>query len=124
MNSTTASAPRTSASSTSAICTISGRSPSGLALADRSIASDVVGENASWAIRIIPLLIMITFAPPATVSRARALMSASGSKNVGDVIPWSSAQITDTPALSTTRFIRIALPTLIPISFPVHDEPR
>ena len=57
-----------------------------------------MGENAGSAIRIIPLLIMITFAPPATVSRVRAAMSASGSRNVGDVIPWSSAQITDTPA--------------------------
>ena len=69
VNRTTASAPSTSASSTSAICTISGRSPSGDALADSSSASEVVGANASWATRIIPLLIMITFAPPATVSR-------------------------------------------------------
>ena len=45
-------------------------------------------------------------------------MSASGSRNVGDVIPWSSAQITETPASSITRFIRIALPTLIPILLP------
>jgi hypothetical protein len=35
----------------------------------------------------MPLLIMMTFAPPATVSAARVVMSASGSRNVGDVIP-------------------------------------
>ena len=110
VNSTTASAPSTSASSTSAICTISGRSPPGLADAESSSASDVVGENAGSAIRIMPLLIMITFAPPATVSAVRASMSARGSRNVGEVIPWSSAQITDTPAGSITRFSRIDLP--------------
>ena len=87
VNRTTASAPRTSASSTSAICTISGRSPSGLAEAESSNAKDVVGENAGSAIRIIPLLIMMTLAPPATVSAARVVMSANGSRNVGDVIP-------------------------------------
>jgi hypothetical protein len=47
----------------------------------------VVGENAGSAIVIIPLLIMMTLAPPATVSAARVVMSASGSRNVGDVIP-------------------------------------
>ena len=116
VNRTTASAPRISASSTSAICTISGRSPSGVADAERSNASDVVGENAGSAIVIIPLLIMMTLAPPATVSPARAVMSASGSRNVGDVIPWSSAQITDTPAGSITRLSRIAFP-VIPAPF-------
>jgi hypothetical protein len=65
----------------------------------------------------IPLLIMMTLAPPATVSAARAVMSASGSRNVGDVIPWSSAQITDTPAGSITRFSRIALPVIVASSF-------
>ena len=64
VNSTTASAPSVRASSTSAICTISGRSPSGEALAESSSASDVVGENPSAAMRIMPLLIMITFEPP------------------------------------------------------------
>ena len=87
MNSTTASAPSVSASSTSAICTISGRSPSGDALADRSSASDVVGEKPSFAMRIMPLLIMMTLEPPATASRVRCVMSASGSRNVGDVMP-------------------------------------
>ena len=88
VNSTTASAPSVSASSTSAICTIWGRSPSGMALAESSIASDVVGENAVVrAMRIMPLLIMITLEPPATVSRVRCVMSASGSRNVGEVIP-------------------------------------
>ena len=51
------------------------------------MARDVSRENAGSAIRIIPLLIMITFAPPATVSAARDAMSASGSRNVGDVMP-------------------------------------
>jgi hypothetical protein len=113
VKSTTASAPSTSASSTSAICTISGRSPPGSAEADRSSASDVVGENAGSAIRIMPLLIMITFAPPATVSRVRASMSARGSRNVGEVMPWSSAQITDTPAGSTTRLSRMDFPVVV-----------
>src|SRR5918994_1757689 len=58
VNRTTASAPRMSASSTSAICTISGRSPPGLADAESSNASDVVGENAGSAIVIIALLII------------------------------------------------------------------
>ena len=53
---------------------------------------------------------MITFAPPATVSAARVAMSASGSRNVGDVIPWSSAQMIETPSGSITRLSRIALP--------------
>ena len=63
----------------------------------------------------MPLLIMITFAPPATVSRVRASMSASGSRNVGEVIPWSSAQITDTPAGSITRLSRMDLPIVVVI---------
>ena len=87
VNRTTASAPRRSASSTSPIWAISGLVPSGDAEADINIARDVSRENTGSAIRIIPLLIMITFAPPATVSAARAAMSASGSRNVGDVIP-------------------------------------
>ena len=86
-----------------------------MAEADRSSASDVVGENAGSAIRIMPLLIMITFAPPATVSRVRASMSARGSRNVGEVIPWSSAQITDTPAGSITRLSRMDLPVFVVI---------
>ena len=125
MNSTTQSAPSRSASSTSAIRTTSGRPPSGLADADRSRAKDVVGANAGWAKRIMPLLIMITFAPPAMVSRVRDTMSASGSRNCGEVIPWSRAQITDTPEGSITRFIRIALPTSVmaSISFPALVGP-
>jgi hypothetical protein len=71
VNRTTASAPSLSASSTSAICTISGRSPSGLAEAESSSASDVAGPKAGCAFRIMPLLIMITFAPPSTVSAVR-----------------------------------------------------
>ena len=67
--------------------------------------------------RIMPLLAMITLAPPATVSAARDAMSASGSRNVGDVIPWSSAQMMDTPAGSITRFSRIVLPIVIGTSF-------
>jgi len=39
------------------------------------------------AIRIMPLLIMITLEPPATVSAARDVMSSSGSRNVGEVMP-------------------------------------
>ncbi len=58
----------------------------------------MVGANPSLATRIMPLLIMMTLAPPATDSRVRWVMSASGSRNVGDVMPWSSAQITDTPS--------------------------
>ena len=58
---------------------------------------------------------MITFAPPATVSRVRASMSARGSRNVGEVIPWSSAQITDTPAGSITRLSRMDLPIVVVI---------
>jgi len=46
----------------------------------------------------MPFDIMITFAPPATASAVRVAISASGSRKVGDVIPWSRAQITDTPA--------------------------
>jgi hypothetical protein len=57
------------------------------------------------------LLIMITFAPPATASTVLARMSASGSRKSGDVMPWSSAQITETPVGSITRLRRIALPT-------------
>ena len=117
VNSTTASAPNRNASSTSPICTISGRSPSGLADADSNMANDVSRENAGCAIRIMPLLAMITLAPPATVSAARDAMSASGSRNVGDVIPWSSAQMMDTPAGSITRFSRIVLPIVIGTSF-------
>ncbi len=126
VNNTTASAPSVRASSTSAICTISGRSPSGEALAESSSASDVVGENPSAAIRIMPLLIMITLEPPATASRVRCVMSASGSRKVGEVMPWSSAQITDTPSGSITRFSRIALPTSVIIrsSFPARVGPR
>jgi hypothetical protein len=90
-----------------------GRPPPGSADADRSRASDVVGENAGAAIRIIPLLIMMTFAPPATASSVRARMSASGSRNSGDVIPWSSAQMTETLAGSITRFSRMAFPTCV-----------
>ena len=56
-------------------------------LADSRNASDVVGAHASCATRIMPLLIMITFAPPATASCVRVTMSASGSRKVGDVIP-------------------------------------
>jgi hypothetical protein len=63
----------------------------------------------------MPLLIMITFAPPATVSRVRPSMSARGSRNVGDVMPWSSAQITDTPAGSITRLSRMDLPVFVVI---------
>jgi hypothetical protein len=111
VNSTTASAPSRSASSTSAICTMLGRSPPGLADAESRSARDVVGENAGSATRIMPFDIMITFAPPATASDVRVAMSASGSRKVGDVIPWSSAQITDTPAASITRFRRIVVPT-------------
>ena len=37
--------------------------------------------------RIMPLLIMITLEPPATASRVRCVMSANGSRNVGEVIP-------------------------------------
>ena len=67
VNSTTASAPRRTASSTWAIWTISGAgSPPGCAEAESSRASEVVGENAGSASRIMPLLIMITLAPPAT----------------------------------------------------------
>ncbi len=112
VNRTTASAPSRDASSTSAICTICGSSRSGLADADSSSASDVVGENAGSAMRIMPFDIMITLDPPATTSRVRASISARGSRKVGEVIPWSRAQITDTPAVSMTRFIRIDLPTL------------
>src|SRR5438067_908686 len=82
--------------------------------------------NDSWATRIIPLLIMITFAPPATASRVRAPMSASGSRNVGDVMPWSRAQITETPSGSMTRLSRIPLPTFA-VTMPssrVRDGPR
>ncbi len=74
-------------------------------------ASDVVAPNDGSAMRIIPLLIMITFAPPATASAVRARMSASGCRNVGEVMPWSSAQITETPAASMTRLSRSDLPT-------------
>ena len=95
-----------------------------MALAESNIASDVVGANAACARRIMPLLIMITFAPPAIVSRARVSMSASGSRKVGEVMPWSSAQITDTPVSSITRFIRIALPTPIMSSSLVHAGRR
>ena len=85
-----------------------------------------MGENAGSATRIIPLLIMITLAPPATVSRARSAMSASGSRNVGEVMPWSSAQITETPAPSITRLSRIAFPTsdVTCPPFPVRVGPR
>ena len=110
---TTASAPSRAASSTSAICTTSGSLRSGFEDADSRRASDVVGANAGAAIRIMPLDIMITLAPPATASAVRVLMSASGSRNCGEVMPWSRAQMMDTPAGSMTRFMRIALPTLL-----------
>jgi hypothetical protein len=111
VNSTTASAPRRSASSTRAIWTTSGCASAGFADADSSSASEVVGENAGSASRIMPFDIMITLAPPATASAVRAPMSASGSRNVGEVIPWSRAQISDTPAGSITRLSRMAFPT-------------
>ena len=111
VNSTTASAPRRTASSTWAIWTISGAGSAGLAEAESSRASEVVGEKAGSASRIMPLDIMITLAPPATTSAVRAPMSASGSRNVGEVMPWSRAQMTETPAGSITRLRRIAVPT-------------
>ena len=111
MNKTTASAPRRAASSTSAIWTTSGSPCSGFADADSSSAREVVGANAGSATRIIPFDIMITFAPPATASAVRVAMSASGSRNCGEVIPWSSAQMTETPAWSMTRLRRMDLPT-------------
>jgi len=82
----------------------------------------VVGEKAGSATRIIPLLIMMTLAPPATASLVRSVTSARGSRNAGDVIPWSSAQITDTPAGSITRLSRIAFP-VTPTSSPALDGP-
>ena len=57
---------------------------------------------------------MRTLAPPATASVTRARMSASGSRNTGDVIPWSSAQMTDVfVGWFSTRFSRMVLPTLM-----------
>src|SRR5438477_623615 len=79
--------------------------------AESSSAREVVGANAGSATRIIPFDIMITFAPPATASAVRVAMSASGSRNCGEVIPWSSAQMTETPAWSMTRLRRMDLPT-------------
>ena len=113
VNSTTASAPRRAASPTSAIWTISGWGSPGLADADSSRASEVVGANAGWARRIMPLDIMMTLAPPATTSAVRPPMSASGSRNVGEVMPWSRAQMIETPAGSITRLRRIAVPTCV-----------
>ena len=72
----------------------------------------------------MPLLIMITFAPPATVSAARVVMSASGSRNVGEVMPWSSAQMIETPAGSITRLSRIVLPMFIRSPLPVRAGRR
>ncbi len=86
----------------------------------------MVGLKAGSAMRIMPFDIMITFAPPATVSFVRVMMSASGSRNCGEVMPWSSAQITDTPAWSMTRFMRIDLPTplITTTSFQVRAAAR
>jgi hypothetical protein len=62
----------------------------------------------------IPRESMSTFAPPARASRTRARMSASGSRKTGEVMPWSSAQMSDVPLSSaTTRFMRMVLPTLL-----------
>ena len=46
--------------------------------------------------------------------------------NCGEVIPWSRAQMTDTPSPSITRFRRMALPTSViaVVSFPVPSGPR
>ena len=84
-----------------------------MAEADSSRASEVVGENAGSASRIMPLDIMMTLAPPATTSAVRPAMSASGSRNVGEVMPWSRAQMIETPAGSITRLRRIAVPTWV-----------
>ena len=73
----------------------------------------MVGANAGSANRIMPLDIMITLAPPATTSAVRAPMPASGSRNVGEVMPWSRAQMTDAPAGSITRLSRMAVPTWV-----------
>src|SRR5919197_4755588 len=86
----------------------------GSADAESMYATAVVWLSSAAAIRAMPRESMSTFAPPATASVTRARMSASGSRNTGDVIPWSSAQMTEVfVGLFRTRFNRIVLPRLM-----------
>ena len=76
---------------------MSGRSFWGRDDADSIMQTAVSGENAGAAILHMPFETMIALAPPATASLVRASMSASGSRKRGEVIPWSSAQMIETP---------------------------
>ena len=98
---TTASAPSRAASSTSAIWITWGCPPP--RIPPRRLEQPAVMERRLDRERRFgdpdhPALIMMTLAPPAMVSAARVAMSASGSRKVGDVIPWSRAQMIETPA--------------------------
>src|SRR5258707_15864870 len=55
---------------------------------------------------------MSAVAPPPIASEIRALVSERPSKNLGEVIPWSSATTIEAPESgSTSRLKRICFPT-------------